>query len=383
MNPLLELPHLGQSVWLDEVSRSLIAKGELAQLIREDDLRGVTSNPTIFEKAISGSSDYDEQIWRLVGQGKTAPEILDLLIADDIRNAADIFRPVYETTHGLDGYVSIECAPSLAFDTTGTINETRRLANLIDRKNIMIKIPGTRDGLPAIQQMIAEGYNINITLLFSIERYEAVVEAYLSGLEQRVSNGGTIDTVNSVASFFVSRVDTAVDKLIELKMEDTTNPAVRAELESLLGKAGIANARLAYQKFKSLFQSERFQNLKNRGANVQRVLWASTSMKDPDRPDTLYVDELIGHATVNTMPLATLQKFKDDGHATPTLDAHADEARQVVDELALYGIDLKEVTAKLEEAGVKSFSKSYDALIDSIELKRQLVATGTEASKSH
>lgn len=383
MNPLSELPHLGQSVWLDELSRKIIASGELTRLIREDDLRGVTSNPTIFEKAISGSADYDEQIWRLVGQGMTASEILDQLIADDIRGAADIFQPVYDATHGLDGYVSIECAPSLAFDTSGTINETRRLANLIGRRNIMIKIPGTREGLPAIQQMIAEGYNINITLLFSLARYDEVIEAYLSGLEQRVAAGGAVDHIASVASFFVSRVDTAVDTLIDIKMEDTANPAVRAELESLRGKAGIANARLAYQKFKTAFQSERFQHLKRRGANVQRLLWASTSMKNPDRPDTLYVDQLVGHATVDTMPLSTLEKFKDHGRAALTLDTGADEARQVIDELGLYGIDLKEVTAQLEEAGVKSFSKSYDALIDSIALKRQLVATGTEATKSH
>lgn len=375
MNPLLELPHLGQSVWLDEISRHLLNSGELARLIQEDDLRGVTSNPTIFEKAIAGSADYDEEIQRLSAQGRNAPEILDVLMSEDIRAAADLFTPVYETTHGLDGYVSIECAPNLAYDTTGTMTEARRLASLVHRPNVMVKIPASREGLPAIQQMLAEGLNINITLLFSIERYGAVIDAYMSGLEQRVASGAPIDHIASVASFFVSRVDTAVDKLLEQKMEENGNPAVRAELESLLGKAAIANARMAYHLFKERFQSERFQHLASRGANVQRVLWASTSTKNPAFPDTMYIDQLIGRDTVNTMPLATIKKFKDHGHVAPTLESGIDEARRVIDELGMHGIDLHAVTRELEEAGIKSFTKSFDAVLDSIEMKRQLVGS--------
>lgn len=374
MNPLRQLLEVGQSIWLDNIRRGLITSGQLAQWIDQDGLRGVTSNPTIFEKAISGSPDYDETLKRLVGEKRPAPEILDALIIEDIQMAADLFRPVYDQTKGQDGFVSIEVAPRFAHDTQATIAEVRRLARLVNRPNVMVKIPGTREGLPAIQQMLAEGYHINITLLFAIERYEEVIEAYLTGLEQRVQSGQPIDRLASVASFFVSRIDTAVDKLLDEQWQ-TASPKHRQQLEALRGQAAIANAKLAYQRFKAHFQSERFLTLKAKGAQVQRVLWASTSTKNPHYRDVRYVEELIGPHTVNTMPEATLLAFKDHGRVRATLERDLKETQRVFQQLAEVGIDLKNVTQKLEDAGVAAFADSFNALLDCVNAKRELVLT--------
>ena len=375
-NPLLALYPVGQSVWLDNISRRLITSGELDRLIRDDGLRGVTSNPTIFQKAIGGSTDYDALIKRLAGGGKSPEEILDAIIIEDIQMATDRFRSLFDETKGGDGFVSIEVAPQFAHDTQRTIAEARRLARLVNRPNVMVKIPGTREGLPAIQQMIAEGYNINITLLFAIERHEEVMDAYLSGLEQRVREGKPLKSIASVASFFVSRIDTAVDKQLEEQLKTTTDAAQRARLEALRGQAAIANAKLAYQRFKKRFQQERFQRLQAQGAREQRVLWASTSAKDPRYADVRYVEELIGPHTVNTMPDATLAAFRDHGTARgATVNERLEDAARVLEQLAAVGISLQRITQELEEAGVKSFTDSFTSLLRSVAAKRELVAT--------
>ncbi len=373
-NPLIELHRVGQSVWLDQISRSMITSGALARLIAEDGLRGVTSNPTIFQKAIAGSSDYDEVIKRSAEQGKSAAQIMDALIIEDIQMAADRFRPLYDESQGQDGFVSIEVNPQFAYDTPQTIEEARRLSTLVNRPNIMVKIPGTHEGLPAIRQMIAEGCNINITLLFAIERYEEVIDAFFTGLEQRLRQGQPIHQISSVASFFVSRVDTSVDQLLETKLK-AAPPHQHPPLDPLLGQAAIANAKLAYQRFNTHFQSQRFLTLKAKGAQVQRVLWASTSMKNPRYRDVRYVEELIGPYTVNTLPEATLAAFKDHGHVTATLEQHPEEAQRVFRQLADVGIDLVQVTRELERAGVKAFVDSFQALLDGVEAKRELILT--------
>jgi len=374
MNPLRQLLAAGQSIWLDNIRRGMLISGELKQLLKEDGVRGVTSNPTIFEKAIGGSSDYDDTLKRLGTQGTSAVEILDTLIVEDIQLAADLFQPLYEQTQGQDGFVSIEVAPQFAHDTHATIAEVRRLAGLVNRPNVMVKIPGTHEGLPAIRQMLAEGYHINVTLLFSIERYEEVIEAYLSALEQRVVEGQPIDQIASVASFFVSRIDTAVDKLLD-EQRQSAPPQRHRQLEALRGQAAIANAKLAYQRFKARFQGERFQRLAAKGARVQRVLWASTSTKNPAYRDVRYVEELIGPDTVDTMPEATLRAFKDHGRVSGTLERDLKETQRVLQQLAEIGIDLKHVTQQLEHAGVKAFADSFDALLERVKAKREVVLT--------
>ena len=374
-NPLLALQQFGQSVWMDNISRGILKSGELDRLIREEGLRGVTSNPTIFQKAISGSAEYDDTIRRLASQGKSSSEIMDALIIEDIQQAADRLRPLYDQTQGQDGFVSIEVSPRLAHDTPRTIDEVRRLARLVGRPNVLVKIPGTREGLPAIQQMLAEGYHINITLLFAIERYEAVIEAHLSALEQRVRAGKPIDRLASVASFFVSRVDTVVDQQLEAGLKQSASSQQRDRLTGLLGRAAIANAKLAYQRFKAQYGSERFAKLKAKGAQVQRVLWASTSTKNPNYRDVRYVEELIGPDTVNTMPETTMMAFKDHGRIDATLEQGLEEAERLFQQLADVGIDLARVTQDLEEAGVKAFADSFQALLDGVEAKRDLILT--------
>ena len=367
VNPLIALQQFGQSVWLDNIRRGMFASGELARLIREDGVRGVTSNPTIFEKAITGSADYDEALRRLAREGRSTADILDTLIVEDIQRAADLFRPLYDRTQGQDGFVSFEVAPRLARDTQTTLQEARRLWRLVARPNIMVKIPGTREGLPAIRQAIAEGCNINITLLFAIERYAQVIDAYFAGLEQRARDGAPIRQIASVASFFVSRVDTSVDQLLEAKRDEALAP--------LIGQAAIANAKLAYHRFTESLRSPRFQALKAKGAQVQRVLWASTSTKNPAYRDVRYVEELIGEHTVNTMPEATLAAFRDHGRAAATIEHGIAEAQAVFARLAEAGLDLSRVTADLEDAGVKAFADSFDALARGVEAKRELVLT--------
>ena len=363
-NPLAELPKAGQSVWFDQMERKLVTSGRLKQMIDEDDLRGLTSNPTIFEKAIGGSEDYDAQLGTLASQGKSRDEIYDQLVIEDIGNAADVFRPVFDKTNGSDGYCSLEVSPMLAKDTKATVAEAKRLFVALGRPNVMIKIPATPEGIPAIQKAIATGININVTLIFSNEVYSQVIEAYLSGLEERAANSLPIDHISSVASFFVSRIDTQADKQIEAKLKD--DPSV----EPLLGKIAIANAKVAYQLFKDAFTSERFEKLRAKGARVQRPLWASTGTKNPKYSDILYVETLIGPDTVNTLPPATYEAFKDHGKVALTLEQNLDEARRVLATFEEKGFSLDAITTKLTEDGVKSFNESFADLMNTIEARR-------------
>ncbi len=365
---------LGQSVWYDNIRRGLITSGELKRLIDEDAVVGVTSNPTIFEKAIAGSSDYDEALRTLVSQGVREPrQIFDALSVEDIRNGADVLRSTYERTNRHDGYISLEVAPDQANDTEATVADARRLFEAVDRPNVMIKIPATQEGLPAIEQMIYEGININVTLIFSLAVYEQVTEAYIRGLERRVADGKPVDQMASVASFFVSRVDTMVDKQLDDKIAATSDSAEQEKLRGLKGKAAIANARLAYEKFEEIFHGERFAALRAKGAQRQRCLWASTSTKNPAYRDVLYVEQLIGPETVDTMPPATIVAFQDHGIAERTL-GHYDEARKDMAALAEAGIDIDQVTKQLELDGVKSFYESYSSLLDSTKQKADKLA---------
>jgi transaldolase/glucose-6-phosphate isomerase len=375
-NRLVEIMKLGQSVWYDNIRRAMLTTGDLRKKIEEDDLRGVTSNPTIFEKAITGSTDYDEQLGRLVQAGKGVGEIYEDLVVEDIGSAADVLRPVYDKTDGLDGYISLEVNPKLAYDTRGTIDEASRLFERVGRKNVMIKIPAAQEGLPAIEESIYRGININVTMIFSIENYEQVAEAFIRGLERRAAEGKNVDHIASVASFFVSRVDTAIDADLEYKARHASSPEERRRLESLCGKAAIANAKLAYQKYKEIFHGPRFADLRARGAQVQRCLWASTGTKNPNYPDVLYVDNLIGPETVNTVPPATYTAIRDHGRVGLTLEEGLDECRALIGQLAEVGIDLKEVTEKLQRDGLAAFVNSFDTLVESIEAKRDALLSG-------
>ncbi len=372
VNPMVAIVEQGQSIWLDYITRKLVREGELERLIEEDGLRGMTSNPTIFQKAIADGDAYDEQIKELVRAGKSAGEIFEALAIKDIQDACDLFRPVYDRTEGLDGMVSIEVSPSLARDTEGTLVEARRLWRTVARPNVMIKVPGTVEGAPAVEQLLSEGINVNITLLFSGQNHERVMWNYINALERRAAAGQPVDRISSVASFFVSRVDTLVDKLLEGKIEEAAGDAARQErLRGLLGKAAIANAKLAYARFREIFGDERFAKLKAKGAKVQRPLWASTSTKNPAYRDVIYVEELIGPDTVNTLPPATIEAFQDHGVVRRTIDEGLDEARATMAALAEAGIDIVAATAQLEDEGVASFAKSYDELIAGVEKKRQ------------
>lgn len=367
-NPITRLVELGQSLWYDNIERRLIISGELEQMIQEGDIRGLTSNPSIFNNAIAKSSDYDSALVPLALVGCTSQQIFDRLAVEDIQAAADLLRSLYDETHAGDGYVSLEVNPELAQDTQATLQEARCLWGLVDRPNLMIKIPATRAGIPAVRQAIAEGLNINITLIFSIDRYREVMDAYLAGLEKRVSQGETIDTIASVASFFISRIDTKVDGLLEAII-DSQRPG--AEFAGrLLSKIAIANARLAYAEFQRVFGSERFIQLASRGAKNQRPLWASTSTKNPSLPDTLYVDELIGPHTVNTVPPQTLAAFKDHGSASRTVDKNLEQAHQAMADLADLGISMEQVTGELEQEGVKAFADAFSALLKTVEARR-------------
>ena len=359
MNPLLELKALGQSIWLDNISRRLIASGALKRLIDEDGISGITSNPTIFEKAISHGTDYDDAMRELVRQGASDAEIYDALTISDVQAATDVLRPVFEATCSVNGYVSIEVSPKLAYDTAGAIADARRLFAAVNRPNLLIKVPATREGLPAIRQLLSEGINVNITLMFSMEHYEAVAEAYVAALEDRVRLGLSLGGVASVASFFVSRVDTLVDKLLEGKAE------------ALRGQIAVANSKLVYQRFKEIFGSERFKALAAQGARVQRVLWASTSAKDPAYSDILYVQTLIGPDTVNTLPDETVVAFRDHGQARATVEDDLDKARAAFKTLAELRIDMRTVGEQLSEEGVQKFAQSFDKLFAVIAARRQ------------
>ncbi|MBZ0294860.1 MAG: bifunctional transaldolase/phosoglucose isomerase [Anaerolineae bacterium] len=358
MTKLHELNELGQSVWIDYIRRSFIASGELQKMI-DQGVRGVTSNPAIFEKAIGGSDDYDEQMQQLVMAGKSVPEIYEALAVEDIANATDLFRKVYDESNGEDGYVSLEVSPDLARDTDGTMEEARHFFRELNRPNLMIKVPATREGIPAVEQLISEGINVNITLMFSMDHYEAVVEAYLRGLERLAANGGDISKVGSVASFFVSRVDSKLDPMLEA-----------AGAPELKGKIAVDNAKLVYQRFKELFSGDRWEKLVALGARVQRPLWASTSTKDPSYPDTLYVDTLIGPQTVNTMPPETMEAFIDHGTAAVTVEDNIQQSQQRIEKLAEIGIDLDQATEELQDEGVDKFIKPFESLMKTITEKR-------------
>ncbi|MGO8734358.1 MAG: bifunctional transaldolase/phosoglucose isomerase [Terriglobia bacterium] len=375
-NPLRQLNRAGQSVWFDYIRRWEMVSGHLKRLIDEDGLSGVTSNPSIFEKAIADSKDYDEVIQKLVSEGSEAAQIFETLAVEDIQMAADLFLPTYRATDARDGYVSIEVSPTLARDTTGTIAEARRLYREVNRPNVLVKVPGTVEGLPAIQQLLGEGININITLLFAIARYEAVAEAYIAALEKLAADGKDLKRVASVASFFVSRIDTLVDQQLEDLRREAKTEAEREKISALFGKAAVANAKLAYQRFKEIFAAPRFQRLAQNGARVQRMLWASTSTKNPKYPDTLYAAELIGPDTIDTMPASTLDAFRDHGKVLATIEEGLAESRQVMAQLAEVGVDFAAVTRKLEEQGVEAFAKDYQKLLKSIAEKRAQVLEG-------
>ena len=359
---LHELSELGQSVWIDSVSREWLRTGELERMMREDAVVGVTSNPTIFQKAMAEGDWYDDQLREVMAETDDPTEIFVRLAAEDIQEACDLLRAVWDGTEGLDGYVSFEVEPGLAYDTEGTIAQAQRFHDLIDRPNLYVKIPATEPGLPAIEEMIARGKSINVTLIFSLQRYAEVAEAYIRGLERLVEGGGDPKPVTSVASFFVSRVDTEADKRLDGRDE-------------LKGRLAVANAKLAYQRYKEIFSGARWEALAAKGASPQRCLWASTSTKNPEYRDVLYVEELIGPDTVNTMPLETIEAFQDHGEARPTLEEGLDEARALFDELAQAGVDYDDVTRVLEEEGVQKFADSFDELLEGIRAKRgQLVS---------
>ena len=354
-NPIAELRRLGQSVWLDQIDRAMIQSGTLARY-RDAGVTGVTANPTIFAKALETSEAYADDVERRLARRQDAESIVWDLLIEDVQAAADVMRPVYDRERGGDGFVSIEVSPEIAGDTERTIDAARELQKRTARPNVMVKIPATPAGLPAIQARIAEGANINVTLIFAVERYVKVVEAYLAGLEELRKRGGDLRTVHSVASFFVSRVDTKVDRLLE----------GRAELAHLRGKAAIANSKLAYEMFSQLHSGPRWDALREAGATVQRCLWASTSTKNPSYRDVMYVEELIGPATVNTMPVATFEAFAAHGRAEPTLQKDVEGARRLLDQLAMSGIDMAAITQELEDEGVAGFAKSYRESVENI-----------------
>ncbi|HEU0012671.1 MAG TPA: transaldolase [Longimicrobium sp.] len=375
-NPLHELHALGQSVWLDYIRRGLLDNGELETMIRQHDLRGVTSNPSIFEQAIGDSADYDDDLSFLAADGAEANEAYESLAVDDISRACDLFRPVYDASDGTDGFVSLEVSPELAHDTEGTLHEARRLWTTVDRPNLMIKVPGTDEGIPAIQQLLSEGINVNVTLLFSVASYERVMEAYLGGIERLHESGGRLDRVASVASFFVSRVDTAIDAQLDQQAAAAGDEGERRRLEGLKGKAAVANAKLAYRRFQQVFSGGRWERLRAAGAQVQRPLWASTSTKNPAYRDVIYVEELIGPHTVNTMPLATVEAFADHGVARRTVDQDVERAEADLRALADAGIRLDEVTDQLQREGVDKFAKSFREMLQGVEAKLARVAQG-------
>lgn len=367
-NPLIELEKYGQSVWLDNISRDMLLKNELKMLVEKDGLKGVTSNPSIFQKAMGSGHAYDEQIKELLSANPdiSAGDLFETLAVKDIQDATDVLKVVYNKTDGYDGFVSIEVSPDLAYDTEATIAEAKRLHKKVGRPNVMIKIPATQEGLPAIRKMISEGVCINVTLIFSPTVYEQVVEAYISGLEDRVNKGESIENISSVASFFISRIDSAVDK--ELKSKGNSD---------LQGKIAIANAKLVYQKAKELFSSDRFKKLEKAGAKKQRLLWASTSTKNPEYSDVLYVEELIGKDTVNTLPPATLIAYRDHGNPSDRIENNIGEAKSQMKQIAELGIDFEVVTKKLTDDGVVLFADSFKDLIKAIEQKKNEVLQTT------
>jgi transaldolase/glucose-6-phosphate isomerase len=372
-NPLQALLGYGQSMWLDYIRRDLITSGTLKGMIADDGLRGMTSNPAIFEKAIAESSLYDDILKELASRPELDTKArYEQIAIRDIQGAADILRPVYDSSKFRDGYVSLEVSPLLALKTQETIDEARRLWKAVNRENVMIKIPGTAEGLPAIRQAIGEGINVNVTLLFAQEVYEKVAEAHIAGLEDLAKRGGILKKIGGVASFFISRIDTLVDSIIDDKLKATTDAQQQALLKSLLGKVAIANGKLTYQRYQRIFSGPRWQALAAQGAQTQRVLWASTSTKNPAYRDVMYVEELIGPDTVDTMPPATIDAFRDHGRLRNSLTEDVAGAQNVMDNLAKAGISIKEVTTKLTDDGVKLFADAFHKLLAAVEKSTQL-----------
>ncbi|MBN2203416.1 MAG: transaldolase [Thermoleophilia bacterium] len=368
-NRLLQLKRLGQSPWLDFISRGLVRSGRLQRLVDQDGIGGVTSNPAIFEKAIGQGHDYDDEILALARQGLSAAEVYDRLAVDDVRAACDVLAPVYLGSGGEDGFVSIEVTPAAAYDTELTVAEAHRLFAAVDRPNVMVKIPGTREGAPAVRRCLADGLNINITLLFSLSQYEAVAEAYLDALEERLTRDETIRGTSSVASFFVSRVDTLVDRELDARLADVDEAAERRRIDGLKGRAGVANSKTVYERFAAHLVGRRWLMLAPAGGKVQRVLWASTGTKDPSYSDTLYVDELIGPHTVTTLPEATLAAFKAHGTPARTVDRHIEEAHRVLRELGGLGIEMEEIGRRLQREGVDLFAAAHAGVVDIVARK--------------
>ncbi len=371
-NHLLEIKNYGQSIWMDNLTRDIIKSGELKDLVENKDICGITSNPTIFEKAIAGNAIYDQDIEAGIKAGLPTYKIYESLVFQDIRDACDILRPVYEASNGLDGYVSIEVPPTIAHDTEATINEARRYFQEIGRENLMIKIPGTKPGLPAVEQVISEGINVNITLLFSVESYINTAWAYIRGLEKRAAEGKDISKIASVASFFLSRIDSNIDGKIDAKLaKGVDNLNVEAKLRAIKGKVAIANAKIAYQEYKKIVQSDRWQALAVKGAKVQRLLWASTSTKDPQYSDVMYIDELIGQDTVNTLPPATIEACADHCDVANRVETDVDEAYNLIENLKDpdVNIDINAVMDELLTEGIDKFVKPFQSLMDSLENK--------------
>jgi transaldolase len=371
-NPLKKLESLGQSIWLDYIKRDLMSSGKLKQFIEEDGLKGMTSNPSIFENAIAKSNDYDQAIQKMKSAGKTVDSIYEALTEQDVGDAADVFLSVYQETKGIDGYVSLEVNPNLAHDTEGTIIEARRLWKALNRPNVMIKVPATNEGLPAIQQLISEGININITLLFGLPHYKAVAEAYLAGLEARIAGGKSINNIHSVASFFLSRIDVLIDPLLEKMIEQNNQNSNQDKLimaKKVHGQVAIASAKAAYQIYKEIIISARFKKLVAQGAQKQRLLWASTSTKNPAYNDVKYVEALIGPDTVNTVPMETLEAYRDHGDPHLLLEQDLDSVNQIFQILPELGISIDQVTEQLLSEGVEKFNKAFDQLMAALKNK--------------
>ncbi|HXY10982.1 MAG TPA: transaldolase [Terriglobales bacterium] len=378
-NPLRDLLNYGQSVWLDYIRRNLFTGGELRRLLEEDGLRGMTSNPAIFEKAIAGSSDYADLLQSLAARTDLdAKARYEILAIRDIQDAADLLRPVYVSSKRRDGYVSLEVSPYLARHTEDTTDEARRLWKAVRRENLMIKVPGTAEGIPAFERLTSEGININVTLLFSQEVYEAVAEAYIAGLEQLAGRGGDVSKIASVASFFISRIDSSIDSIAEARFRTAKDPHEQEQLKSLLGKVAVANAKQTYQRYLRIFSSSRWKALATKGAQTQRVLWASTSTKNPRYSDVLYVEELIGRDTVNTIPPATLDAFRDHGQPRASLTEDLDSADKTMQKVATLGISIKEVTDKLTDEGVRLFAEAFDKLLAAVERRQHLIPTNRQ-----
>ena len=376
---LHDLHAAGQSLWLDYIDRTMLFNGDLEKRIREDALTGMTSNPTIFEKALAEGSAYDAQVAGLPVTG-SAREAFETVAASDVRDACDAFRAVYDRTNAVDGYVSLEVSPDLARDADGTVAEAHRLWKLVDRPNLMIKVPGTEEGAVAVRRLIADGINVNVTLLFATEAHARVIESYITGLEERAAAGKPVDRIASVASFFVSRVDSAIDKQLESLADATKDPAEAGTLRGLRGRAAIANAKMAYRLFTASFSGDRWKALSDRGAHVQRPLWASTSTKNPAYRDVIYVEALIGPNTVNTLPPATLEAFRDHGETRLTVTEGLDDAERTLAALEAHGVSMREVTDRLLAEGLASFGQSFVTLLAGLERKRATLAAAASTA---